>query len=564
MTLTDELLKYCDNCISDKILSCKKHKWACQRFKNDIEESKDKNSQYIFVEKWAEEFLKFMRLFKHTKGPLAGEPKVPDIYEKFFYGQLYGWKEREDRKRRFRIAYLQVGRKNAKSQDLAIVGIYEESLFGEQCSEVYVAATKKEQTKYVWGEADLIIRQCDLLKNRFKTSYGVIKYPKTDSIFARLTEEDKKKGDGGNPQCGILDEYHAHLTDEYYNILSSGMKTRKNPLLIMITTSGFDLTHPCYKDEYQYVTKILDPDNPIENDRYLIDIYELDKDNEGNLIDDVKDEKVWAKSNPILVKTKEGIDSIRAELKIAIDKPEKMRDFLTKTMNVWVSMREAGYMDLAKWTFCEGKLPDFRGKSCYVGVDLSAKIDLTSVTFEFPIDDLYYVLSHSWMPETTMRAKTNTDNVPYQLWMQQGWITTTPGDVIDYRIIEQYIIDTQKKLGCLIEEVCLDPWGTQQISNSLTEKGLICVEIVQGVKTLSEPTKDFREMVYSKRVVHDGNPVLTWAMGNAVVDEVDRNKNIILTKKKSKERIDPVAATINAHVRAMISETTGTGRVIFI
>jgi phage terminase large subunit-like protein len=379
-----------------------------------------------------------------------------------------------------------------------------------------------------------------------------------------MTEEDKKKGDGSNPQCGILDEYHAHPTDEYYNILSSGMKTRKNPLLIMITTAGFDLTHPCYKDEYQYVTKILDPDNPIENDRYLIDIYELDKDNEGNLIDEVKDEKVWTKSNPILVKTKEGIDSIRAELKIAIDKPEKMRDFLTKTMNIWVSMREAGYMDLGKWTLCEGKFPDFKRKSCCVGVDLSAKIDLTSVTFEFPIDDMYYVLSHSWMPETTMRAKTNTDNVPYQLWMQQGWITTTPGDVIDYRIIEQYIIDTQKKLGCLIEEVCLDPWGTQQISNSLTEKGLICVEIVQGVKTLSEPTKDFREMVYSKRVIHDGNPVLSWAMGNAVVDEVDRNKNIILTKKKSKERIDPVAATINAHVRAMISETTGIGRVIFI
>jgi phage terminase large subunit-like protein len=564
MTLTEELIQYCNECISSKF-TCQKHKWACERFKRDLERAGSDSFPYVFVEANAERFFEWMRLFKHTKGPLAGTIKEPEPIEKFIFGQIYGWVHRDTRFRRFRTAYWQVARKNAKSQDLAIVGTYEMSAFGEPCAEVYVAATKKEQTRYVWEEADLIIRRCDMLRDRFKTSYGTIKHEKSSSVFARMSEEDKKKGDGSNPQCGIIDEYHAHETDEYYNILSSGMKTRTQPLLIIITTAGFDLNHPCYRDEYHYVSKILDPDSPIENDRYFAMVNELDKNNTtenitfdgkevapGDLIDDIKNESVWIKANPILATTREGLDSIRAELQIALDKPEKMRDFLTKTMDVWVNQREAGYMDMAKWGACVGKIPDMRGKSCYIGLDLSAKIDLTSVTFEFPHDDKYYVHSHSFMPSEKLEEKRKTDRVPYDQWHRAGWITATPGAVVDYRAVKAYAIEMAEKNGWHVEEICIDPWGSVQIAGDLTDEGYTVVDIVQGIKTLSEPTKDFRDMVYSGRVVHDGNPVLTWAMGNAVVDAVDRNANMILTKKKSKERIDPVAATINAHVRAMV------------
>jgi len=371
-----------------------------------------------------------------------------------------------------------------------------------------------------------------------------------------MSEEDKKKGDGSNPQCGIIDEYHAHETDEYYNILTSGMKTRQQPLLIIITTAGFDLNNPCYRDEYDYISKILNPDSPIENDRYFAMVNELDKDDEGNLTDDIKDENVWIKSNPILAKTSTGIDSIRAELQVAIDKPEKMRDFLTKTMNVWVSQRECGYMDTAKWMLCKGEIPDLCGKECYIGLDLSAKIDLTSVTFEFPVDEKYVVLSHSFAPEDTIRAKMKTDKVPYMRWVDEGWLTLTRGGVVDYRFVKDWIVERVKERGYVVSEWCIDPWGAGQLSNDLQDAGETVVEIIQGIKTLSEPTKDFRGMVYSQRIVHDGSPVIAWAMGNAVVDKVDRNENIILNKTKSKERIDPVAATINAHVRAMTREQT--------
>jgi phage terminase large subunit-like protein len=197
-------------------------------------------------------------------------------------------------------------------------------------------------------------------------------------------------------------------------------------------------------------------------------------------------------------------------------------------------------------------------------VDLSAKIDLTSVTFEFFFDDKYHIFSHSFMPEDTFRQKMKTERVPYDRWIAGGWITATPGPVVDYRMVLKYVLDKAEKQGWYIAEICIDPWGSVQIGKDFEDEGKTVVEIVQGIKTLSEPTKDFRDMVYLGRVVHDGNPVLAWAVGNAIAEQVDRNQNLILSKKKSKQRIDPIAATINAHVRAMTKNEDGTGRVLFI
>jgi len=566
--ILDDINSYCNDILTGKILACQKHKWACQRFLNDIERSKSDDYPYKFCEQKANRFFVWMEMFNHTKGPLAGTPKIPEPIEKFIFGQIYGWVDKKTEYRRFRLAYYQVARKNAKSQDLAIVGTYEMACMEEPCAEVLVAATKREQTKYVWEEAEIILRRCNHLsppiKERFKTTYGVIRHIKSDSTFSRMSEEDKKKGDGSNPQCGIIDEYHAHETDEYYNVLTSGMKTRTQPLLIIITTAGFDLNHPCYRDEYYYISKILNPDSPIENEQYFALVCELDKDDEGELIDDIKDESNWIKANPIAMKTPEGLASIRSELVVAMDKPEKMRDFLTKTMDIWVNQRESGYMNMAKWGTCKGVLPDLKDQPCWVGLDLSAKIDLTSVGYEFFIDGIYYVFSHSFMPEETLRAKTITDKVPYDRWVSGGWITATPGAVVDYRMVKDYAIEKAKEMGWYIKEFCVDSWGALQIGNDLKDAGYEVVEIIQGIKTLSEPTKDFRDMIYSGKLVHDGNPVLSWAIGNAIVDTVNRNENLILNKGKSKERIDPIAAIINAHVRAMNNSNEGSGRVVFV
>jgi phage terminase large subunit-like protein len=553
---TAELIQYCNDCLSDKILSCKKLKWACQRFLNDLDRQGKDGFPYVFEEFQALRFLDWMELFKHRKGPLAGAQKIPHITEKFEFGNIYGWVHKDTGRRRFRTAYLQKARKNAKSQDLAIVALYEESAFGEQSSEVYIGATKRDQTRHVWEEADWLYKHCDFLKDKFKTRYGIIEHPKSDSKFIRLSKDDKKSGDGSNPQCGILDEYHEHDTTEYYDMLTSGMKTRSQPLLIIITTAGSNLSYPCYREEYDYISKILNPDIEVNNDRYFACVYELDKNNEGELIDDVKDEKIWIKANPIIAESPEAIENIRAELTIALDKPEKMRDFLTKTMDVWVNQRAAGYMQMGKWKACgatkENPFPDVSKKRVIGGLDLAATTDLASIDFEIDLgEEKVAVLSHSFMPEESFERHKRTDKVPYETWEKQGWITVTPGAVIDYDFILDYIEKEYIKYSWVKGEICFDRYLATWLTQRLSERGFIPVDIAQGIPTLGEPTKNFRDRAYSGKVIHDNNPVLSWAMSNAVTRK-DANGNFMLDKEHSIEHIDPAAALMNAHVRMVL------------
>lgn len=552
MTLREKLLAYCNDILNDSPLSCQKHKWACLRFIRDTERENTDDFPYIFDEAKAERFFAWMRLFKHRKGVLKGQHIEPDPIQLFVFGNVYGWYHRATKYRRFNKMYWQVARKNGKSQSLACVGTYELMAFNEgEAQEVYCAATKSEQAKIVYDEAVAMLDGCPDLARRYKEAYGRIKHVKTGSIMRALSEEDRKTGDGLNPQCGIIDEYHAHETSETYDVIDSGMGARTQPLLAVITTAGFDLNNPCYRVEYDLVSKILNPDNPVRLENYFAMVNELDKDENGELSDDIKDEKNWIKANPIICSYPEGVDYLRKKAAESLEAPEKMRNFLTKHMDVWVQQRECGYLNIARWAACKGAMPDLKGAACFVGLDLSAKLDLTSVAFEFPIEDKYAVLGHSFMPEETFEAKMKTDKVPYDRWVAEGWLTLTPGAVTDYRAVLAYVREQAATHSWTIVEWCVDPWGTMQLAADLADEGATVVEIVQGIKTLSEPTKDFRDMVHAVRVVHDGNPVISWALGNAIADEVDRNKNIILNKKKSRQRIDPAAAIMNAHVRAM-------------
>ncbi|MDF2889780.1 MAG: Terminase [Clostridia bacterium] len=564
MSILQDIIQYSEDVISGKQIACVKHVWACKRLIKDLEKQGTKDFPWVFDEEKAQKFIDWMGFFKHTKGPLTGQYKIAEPIEKFIFGQIYGWVHMNTGYRRFRKGYWQVGRKNAKSQDLAIQALYEISAFGEPYAEAYIAATKKDQTRYVWGEADLISKGCEYLKGKIFTKFyqplstTAILHPKSGSFFARMSKDDKKKGDGSNPQFGALDEYHAHDTAEFYDVLTSGMKTRKQPLLMIITTAGFELNNPCYKDEYKYVSDILNPDSEIENDRYLVMINELDMDEEGNLIDDIRDERNWEKPNPIVVKTSEGLEAIRDELQVALDKPDKMRDFLTKTMNVWVNQRAAGYMNLGKWKQCGIKQKDLfeliKGLEVTIGFDLSAKIDLTSTGFEIPLPDgRIAILSHSFMPEATLFTKMKSDKVPYDRWAKEDWITITPGASVDYKFMMDYVKKFVEKHGLIVKELCFDRYLAERLMPELSEEGYEVIDIPQGIPTLGEPTKDFRDQTYDGKIVHENNPVLNWAMGNAVVRK-DHNDNIMLDKSKSTERIDPVASLMNSHVRVWLKK----------
>ncbi len=544
------LARYSEDVISCRITSCVKHKMACQRFLRDLTREGSESFPFVFEPAKAYRFLKWTTFFKHRKGVLAGQHIEPHPIQTFVFGNIYGWVHKDTGRRRFRKGYWQVARKNAKSQSLAMMGIYENFAFGVPSAEIYCAATKTDQAKIVWEEAEWLTRNCEFLKGKFKVSYGKISHLKSGSFIRAMSKEDKKTGDGYSPQLGIIDEYHAHETSEVYDIIVSGQGARFEPFIMIITTAGFELARPCYSVEYNYVTQILDPDNPIENDQYFIMINELDEE------DDIQDERVWPKANPILCSYPEGREYLKSEIMVALAAPEKMRNFLTKNMNKWVQISEGGYMRMDKWTKCgTDKLPDLRGTDCYVGVDLSKRIDITSIAFEFVVDDDYVVLNHNFMPEEVFQEKLRVDKVPYDLWVKQGWITLTPGAVVDYNFVMHYIEDEAEKNGWVIREICYDPYNATQFANEMMDRGYACWEIRQGYQTLSDPTKCFREKVYSGHMKHNKNPVLTWALGNAIVRQ-DEKDNIILDKKRSRSRIDPIAAIINAHVRARINEDT--------
>lgn len=544
MNLVERIANYAQSIIEGSILACKKHIAACQRFLDDVERIPNGDFPYDFDVDELYKFNTWSSMFKHTKGVLAGQKIELTDFQLFVVANIFCWKHKDTGLRRFRKAYIQLARKNAKSQLLALITSYSGFLSDEQ-EECYIAGWGREQSSIVYGEIESQINACDLLRGKYTTSYGRIKHLKSGSVIQPLSKESRKTGDGKNPSIAVIDEYHVHETSEIYDVLVSGMVARSNWLIVIITTAGFDLSKPCYT-EYQYVSKILDSNSPIENDEYFVMVCELEKD------DDIKDESVWIKANPIVATYDEGMNFLRGELKAALDVPEKMRNFLTKNMNIWVDQKENGYMPMDKWRACGiTEIPDLTHCICYTGVDLSQTTDLTSVGLVYLLDNgMFFVRQKSFIPEDRLAARRQTDKVPYDLWVKQGWLVTTPGAVVDYNFIQSYFLNLREN-GVQIQEIDFDKWNASQFAQNMELEGFTVVEIPQSIRQLSEPTKNFRAEVFKGNVQHENDPLLTWAVSNAV-QKMDAQENIMLDKAKSTNRIDPIAAVINAFSRAML------------
>jgi phage terminase len=566
MTIKEELIQYAKECINDTKHCCQKHRWACERFLRDISREGTDEFPYIFDDAKAERFYKWASLHKHTKGVLVNTPIIFTPIQRFIFGNIYGWVHKDTGYRRFTKAYWQVGRKNAKSQSLGLVGDYELMALGEDNSEVYIGATKTLQAKIIYNEVIAMLKKSSaLFKGKWKEAYSTIVHIKSNSIMRALSKDDGKTGDGLNPQCGLIDEYHAHPTDEILEVIKTGMIARRQPLLFIITTAGNNLGGPCYRIEYPLVSKILNPDIEFDIPDYFCMVNELDRDEEGNLIDDINDEECWIKANPIAATYEVGLKNIRSNYMSAIESPEKMVSFMTKNMNIWVKKSAQSYIDMAKWK-ARGKLnEDFEnelgislyGYDAYVGIDVSKTIDLTAAGIVIPVNinnsKKFITLAHGFIPEETVQTKERTDKIPYRLWSERGWLTITPGEIVDYRFMTKWIEETLNKYGLNIKDVCYDPYNATHYTQELeSNKGWGIVEIRQGIITLSEPTKSFRAETYQGNILHPTNDLLDWAISNAVT-KVDAQENIMLDKAKSTERIDPIAAIINAYTRAKVA-----------
>ena len=562
-TTLEQITYYARACIADPKHNNKKHTWACRRLLDDLKRSEDAACPFYWDETEAQNIVEWFSLLRHSKGVLSGQPIILTPWQRFRLCQLYGWRRKENGRRRFRKSFTQVGRKNAKSQELGGVALYEISVTAVKNGEVdeaYTAGTKRDQSKIVFTEAGLMLRGSPLF-GKFKVNKNNIIHLATESQITPLCKDDGKNGDGTNPALLVIDEYHQHKTTEFYD-LALGSNT-KEPLLMIITTAGMDLTFPCYVQEYSYCSDVLNPDVDIQNDEYLIDILELDPEDYKDL-SNIADEELWFKANPIRMTYKDGQEKIRGDYEVAKQIPEKMIAFLTKMLDIWVQAKENGYMNMAKWKACEvepDQLPDTKHWPVYVGFDMSSKIDLTSVAFVLPFETperdevgkpvvKYILYSHSFIPSREkLMEHVVVDKAPYDAWEQQGFITITDTPIVDQSAVMRYVIDTCAAHDWDIQCLCFDPANASKLMLDLSEEGYDVEEVFQSHKSLNESTQGFREQVYCKNILYTYNPVLNYSMSNAVIR---RNNGLIkIDKDATAKRIDPVDAALCGYKLAM-------------
>lgn len=543
----DRTTEYARKVLAGRIITGKLVRNACERHMEMLKKSKTKAFPFYFDVEAAERIMDFFGFLCHSKGEWAGKPVVLELWQCFIVGSIFGWKHKKTDLRMYRTAYVQVAKKNGKSTMLAGLGVYLTMADGEQGAEVYSAATKRDQARIIFDEAKRMVNASSSIKKYLEVLQRNINMPRTNSKFEPLSS-DVNSLDGLNIHGGLIDELHAHKTREIYDIIANGTAARQQPLIFGITTAGFD-NHGIAYELYEYGCNILN--GHTEDNMFFCYIAQIDHE------DDWRDESCWIKANPNLgVSVK--LEDLRMKAERAKQIPAAQNNFLCKHLNMWVN-QEIRWMDMERWKAChidandDIKIEDLKGKSCYVGIDLSSTTDMTSVNFEFPFEDgRYAVISHSFIPENRVLEKEKKDGVSYRTWIKKGYITETPGDVVDYSFIESYIMQMSDDYD--IREICYDPWNATQLAQNLTNEGFTTVEIRQGYRTLSEPTKDIMSLVLQKKLLHFNNPVLAWAMNNAIVT-MDPAENIKLDKSKAQYRIDPAVALVISHVRAMVSES---------
>jgi phage terminase large subunit-like protein len=379
-----------------------------------------------------------------------------------------------------------------------------------------------------------------------------IHIPDTASKFEPLGA-DADTMDGLNVHGAIADEVQAHKSRDTWDKLETATGSRRQPLMWAITTAGFDRQSLCYQ-QHEYTEKILD--GIIEDDSWFGIIYTLDQRRDGDpesvQDDDWQDEANWIKANPNLGVSKKW-DDMRRKAMRAKEMPAALNAFLRLELDIW-TQAETKWVSREHWDAC-GKAVDadgLRGRTCYGGLDLSSTTDVTALVYVFPPqtdEDDYQVLCRFFIPEESMHERVRRDRVPYDAWVRQGFITATPGTVIDYEWILAQIDEDMQAYD--VKQIAFDRWGASRIQTQLMERGdeEFLVQFGQGFRSMSPPMKELEKLILGHRLAHGNNPVLGWMADNLVARE-DPAGNIKPDKEKSTEKIDGMVAMIMALDRA--------------
>jgi phage terminase large subunit-like protein len=523
--------KYANDITEGRILACKWVKLACQRHLTDLKEGAARGLH--FDETAATRAINFIQLLRHIKGKWANEKKTITLepWQQFIIANIFGWKKANG-KRRFRYGYTEVPRKNGKTALAAGIANYMLVADNESGSEVYTAATTRDQAKECFTAAKAMMKKLRLdspKMGKLVTVYEHNVHILSNSSKMEAVSSDADTLDGKNPHCAIIDEYHAHKTDDVYNVMKSGMGAREQPLQFTITTAGFNKLSPCYALRKNCLDLL---EGIKEDDSTFCIIYTLDKEDE----EDWSNPLNWSKANPNY-----GVsvypDYIKEECTQAINMPSQQVNFLTKNLNVWTDAAEVWIPD-TKWMAGAEESPDLAGRTFYGGLDLASTSDITAFVKLFPPteeDGLYDVVCRFWIPEETVYHRSKKDGVPYLEWMRQGYIEATPGNVTDYAYIRHAILEDCESFNAA--KIAYDRWNSSQLVNELVDEGLPMSPFGQGFASMSAPTKQIERLALMGKLRHGGNPVLRWMCRNV---EIQRNPagDLKMDKGKSKEKID--------------------------
>ncbi|MGZ8916258.1 MAG: terminase large subunit [Methylobacter sp.] len=536
----EKAAQYGRDVLTGKIVTGKLTKLAVQRHDRDLKTGPDRG--LFFCEDSARRALTLFSFLKHSKGEWAGQTLELEPWQAWIIACVFGWKNQDTDKRRFRTVYEEIARKNGKTTKLAGIGLYGLTKDDEGGPEIYAAATKREQSRILFDEAARMIKQSRPLHRRLDVQQHRIINPSNFGKFEPLSA-DGQTMDGLNPHLALIDELHAHKTAEVWDVLKSALGARSQPLIWAITTAGFNKNGICYEVR-DYAIKVLS--GIVDDDSFFSAIYTLD---DG---DNWQDESNWIKANPNLG-VSVSLEYLREQARQAAVMPTAKINFFTKHLNIWVTGATA-WCNVEHWQDCAADyLPDeiLEPVEVYLGLDLASVSDIASIGgVAIMPDGRWLTFGKHYLPEDAIDNNIRKSTVPFRKWHEQGWLTLTPGNVIDYNWIKADILTYMERFN--VKEIAFDRWNSSQLVNDLMEVNAPMVAFGMGYASMNAPMKELERRYLAKEIQHPNDPVLNWAMSNVVADQ-DPAGNIKPAKNKSTEKIDPAVALMMAIGRAMVA-----------
>jgi phage terminase large subunit-like protein len=544
----DAVTDYARSVVSGDLPAGALHRLACERHLRDLETQEAQGLRWR--PELARKVIAFFGLFRHFKGEWGGQPIVLEPWQQFIIGSLFGWVKVSDGLRRFRNAFLELPRGNGKSTIAGGLAVYATFFDNEPGADGFCFATKKDQARVVFQAArQMVMRSSAIREFGVKPYKNNIHHLDTESKL-EILGSDSENQDGLRPHFAVADELHRHPTPDMVDIVESGMGPRRQPLLVELTTKG-ETEESVYGSHYRISEQVLQ--QVVDIPEWFAFIAAADPEDDWTKVE------TWRKANPnfgISIKP----DFLEKELKKALANPQEQAKFrrlycgqraeaASSYFPLLIVDQETGQR--GGWDVCAGDVPDdvLRDLPCWMGIDLSSKVDITAAVLVWWVDDLLVIRPRLWLPALNLQEKRRRDRVPYPLWVEQGYLHTTPGNVVDQDVIRAYIVECGEQWD--LQEIAYDPWNAGELAKKLKDDdGFKVIECRQGYQTMSEPTKRLLELSLQGKLRHGAHPALRWMASNVKVRK-DANGNVAPDKEKSRQRIDGVVGAIIGLWRAM-------------